>query len=51
MKAIIADDEPHLAEDLRRRLARLWPELEIAPLLHDGVVIPPFLAVVRRRVG
>ena len=37
MKAIIADDEAHLAEDLRRRLARLWPELEIAAVLHDGV--------------
>ncbi|HET7833648.1 MAG TPA: LytTR family DNA-binding domain-containing protein [Gallionella sp.] len=37
MKAIIADDEPHLAEDLRRRLARLWPELEIAAVFHDGI--------------
>jgi DNA-binding LytR/AlgR family response regulator len=25
--ALIADDEPLLAEDLRRRLAALWPEL------------------------
>jgi DNA-binding LytR/AlgR family response regulator len=37
MKAIIADDEPNLAEDLRRRIARLWPELEIVAVLHDGV--------------
>lgn len=37
MKAIIADDEPNLAEDLRRRINRLWPELEIAAVLHDGV--------------
>jgi DNA-binding LytR/AlgR family response regulator len=37
MKAIIADDERHLADDLRRRLAQLWPELEIAAVLHDGV--------------
>ena len=37
MKAIIADDEPNLAEDLRRRIAKLWPELEIAAVLHDGV--------------
>lgn len=37
MKAIIADDEPHLADDLRRRLARLWPELEITAVLHDGL--------------
>ncbi len=44
MKAIIADDELHLAEDLRRRLSRLWPELEIAPLLHDGVAAQAALA-------
>jgi DNA-binding LytR/AlgR family response regulator len=37
MKAIIADDEPHLAADLQRRLARLWPELEVVAVLHDGV--------------
>lgn len=34
--ALIADDEPLLAEDLRRRLAVLWPELEIVALCHDG---------------
>ena len=28
-RAVIADDEPHLAEHLRERLAALWPELEI----------------------
>ncbi|HLP98849.1 MAG TPA: LytTR family DNA-binding domain-containing protein [Sideroxyarcus sp.] len=37
MKAIIADDEPHLADDLQRRLGQLWPELQIAAVLHDGV--------------
>jgi DNA-binding LytR/AlgR family response regulator len=37
MRAIIADDEPHLAEDLRRRLAQLWPELQIVAVLHDGI--------------
>ena len=37
MKAIIADDETHLAEDLRRRLATLWPELQIVEVVHDGV--------------
>jgi DNA-binding LytR/AlgR family response regulator len=37
MKTLIADDEPHLAEDLRRRLIRLWPELQIAAVVHDGV--------------
>lgn len=37
MKAIIADDEQHLAEDLRRRLTRLWPELKIIAVVHDGI--------------
>lgn len=37
MKAIVADDEPHLAEDLRRRLEKLWPDLRIVAVLHDGV--------------
>lgn len=37
MKAIIADDEQHLAEDLQRRLAQLWPELQIVAVLHDGM--------------
>jgi DNA-binding LytR/AlgR family response regulator len=37
MKAIIADDEQHLAEDLRRRLTVLWPDLKIAAVLHDGI--------------
>jgi len=44
MKAIIADDEPNLAEDLRRRIAKLWPELEIAAVLHDGVAAQQALA-------
>lgn len=37
MRAIIADDEQHLAEDLRRRLVQLWPELQIVAVLHDGM--------------
>jgi DNA-binding LytR/AlgR family response regulator len=37
MRAIIADDEQHLAEDLRRRLVQLWPELQISAVLHDGI--------------
>ncbi len=44
MKAIIADDEPNLAEDLRRRITRLWPELEIVAVLHDGVAAQQALA-------
>ncbi len=34
--AIIADDEPHLAEFLGARLASLWPELEIAGYAASG---------------
>ena len=37
MKAIIAEDELNLAEDLRRRVLKLWPELEIVAVLHDGI--------------
>lgn len=37
MRAIIADDERHLAEDLRRRLLALWPELKIVAVVHDGI--------------
>jgi DNA-binding LytR/AlgR family response regulator len=35
--ALIADDEPHLAEDLRGRLRALWPELEILPTAANGL--------------
>lgn len=37
MKAIIADDEVNLSEDLRCRLQLLWPELQIVAIVHDGV--------------
>lgn len=35
-RAVIADDEPALAEDLRRRLTRLWPGLTVTRVAHDG---------------
>jgi DNA-binding LytR/AlgR family response regulator len=35
--AVIADDEPHLAEYLRASLARLWPELYVWPAAAHGV--------------
>lgn len=47
MKAVIADDERHLADDLRRRLQRLWPELEIAAVVHDGLSAAAALAEIR----
>jgi DNA-binding LytR/AlgR family response regulator len=35
-RAIIADDEPHLALYLRDRLAAAWPELEVVGIAGDG---------------
>ncbi len=34
--AIIADDEPRLAQYLQERLAILWPELEIVGIAGNG---------------
>ncbi|MDN3920530.1 LytR/AlgR family response regulator transcription factor [Roseateles violae] len=36
-RALIADDEPHLAQYLRDQLAQLWPELEIVAMARNGV--------------
>lgn len=35
--AIIADDEPHLSQDLADRLRQLWPALEIAAIVPNGI--------------
>jgi DNA-binding LytR/AlgR family response regulator len=35
-RALIADDEPHLAGYLRERLAAVWPELDIVGVAGDG---------------
>jgi DNA-binding LytR/AlgR family response regulator len=37
VKAIIADDEPLLAEHLRARLATFWPQLEIVGIAANGI--------------
>ena len=34
--ALIAEDEPLLAAELREELAKLWPELTICEVAHDG---------------
>lgn len=47
MRAVIADDEQHLADDLQRRLLGLWPELQIVAVLHDGVAAAEALAEIR----
>jgi DNA-binding LytR/AlgR family response regulator len=36
-RALIADDEPHLAAWLRERLAELWPELEVVAVARNGL--------------
>lgn len=36
MRAVIADDEKHLAASLQRKLENLWPELEIVAVVNDG---------------
>ncbi len=36
MRVLIAEDEPLLADDLARRLTRLWPELDIVANVRDG---------------
>jgi DNA-binding LytR/AlgR family response regulator len=35
--ALVADDEPHLAEHLRARLAAAWPGLELLPPAANGL--------------
>ena len=36
-RALIADDEPHLAEHLAAMLARCWPELDVLPIAANGL--------------
>ncbi|MEW6561863.1 MAG: LytTR family DNA-binding domain-containing protein [Pseudomonadota bacterium] len=45
MRAIIADDERHLASDLHRRLSAIWPELEVTAIVHDGIAAAEALKV------
>lgn len=35
--ALIADDEPHLADGLRAQLARAWPELQVLATARNGL--------------
>ena len=37
LRALIADDEPHLARHLQTLLAQAWPELEILPPARNGL--------------
>jgi len=36
-RALIAEDEPNLLEQLRERLTKLWPELELVACIADGI--------------
>jgi len=46
--ALIADDEPLLREELARRLAAAWPELEIVAFARNGrEAVRQFEALVR----
>lgn len=47
MKALIADDEKHLADDLQRRLLALWPALQIVAVVHDGLAAAEALAEIK----
>ena len=35
--ALIAEDEPHLADALKSELARIWPELHVIAIVGDGL--------------
>ena len=37
VRALIADDEAHLAQHLKTRLGQLWPALEVLPLAANGI--------------
>jgi DNA-binding LytR/AlgR family response regulator len=37
MRALIADDEPHLAQYLRDQLLALWPDLQIVHVARNGI--------------
>ncbi|MDN4060542.1 LytTR family DNA-binding domain-containing protein [Massilia sp. YIM B02769] len=36
-RALIADDEPHLAQHLKAQLEKLWPELAIVAVANNGI--------------
>lgn len=42
--ALIADDEPNLAQLLREQLAQLWPELEIVHIARNGLEAAAMIA-------
>src|SRR5260221_557988 len=49
-RAVIADDEPLMREQLRARLDELWPELEIVAEAKNGVEAVEQVAALRPEV-
>src|SRR2546423_1469032 len=49
-RALIADDEPLMREQLRARLSELWPELEIVAEAKNGVEAVEKVAALRPEV-
>src|SRR5258706_2505272 len=49
-RALIADDEPLMREQLRARLSELWPELEIVAEAKNGVEAVEQVAALRPEV-
>lgn len=45
--ALIADDEPHLAQHLATRLHQLWPELDIVHVADNGIDAAAAIAALR----
>lgn len=41
--ALIADDEPFLAADLKSRIEAAWPQLHIVAVCHDGIEALEFI--------
>lgn len=45
--ALIADDEPHLAQHLKEQLTQLWPELDIVHVAKNGIEAAARIAELR----
>lgn len=50
-RALIADDEAHLANYLRDQLARLWPELEIVAIARNGLEAASQIAALQPEIA
>lgn len=46
-RALIADDEPHLAQHLKEQLGELWPELTIVGVARNGIEAASMIAALQ----